>query len=139
MINACTQTVLCRTSCITSCTYATPCVWPRGTYSPYRLNLFVKERLRLNVPSIGRPASISDLIASARGACCRVYRDVTRPGLPALPVRPACSTGATHVRSWAGVACSNSDDRRPWLQAGKAPTWHNRRIYSHHHKRTLCK
>ena len=49
-------------------TYNTFTTSPRGTKRPYLLTLLLKERLRLKVPSILRPASISPLMASASTA-----------------------------------------------------------------------
>jgi len=64
---------------------------PRGTYLPYFLTFFLNDLFLLNAPSIGSPASMAALIASARIACSGKYSDVTFPVLPARPVLPTCA------------------------------------------------
>ena len=66
-------------------------VCPRGTYLPYFFTFLLKDLFLLKAPSIGSPACMAALMASARIACSGKYRDVTLPALPALPVRPTCT------------------------------------------------
>ena len=73
-------------------------VCPRGTYLPYFFTFLLKDLFLLKAPSIGSPASMAALIASARIACSGRYSEVTLPALPARPVLPTCAVGLAIIK-----------------------------------------